>query len=270
MVSLGPADALEVLLSLPCTDGPGLAVGDSPRFLAEILAGRLVRHARRRPRSAVEAWLIALTGGDPAAPWDERELAALAEQLEQWRQAIERYAAHRTFRTCFRLSAPGEPAGPLQEGSAGANAGLATEPWRVEILLQAKDDPSVLVPAREVWSSNGDGLRVLSRQIEDPQERLLGGLGHALSLWPELEPALQESAPTGVELDASVVGNWQREAERFAPSLRVLVHHGPERLQDRAFHAAAARADFVITNLRAGDARSRDDRRRHVGAGRAR
>ena len=31
--------------------------------------------------------------------------------------------------------------------------------WRVEILLQAKDDPSVLVPAEEVWRSNGDGLR---------------------------------------------------------------------------------------------------------------
>ena len=45
----------------------------------------------------------------------------------------------------------------------------------------------------------------------------------------------------------SVVGNWQREAERFAPSLRVLVHHGAERLKDREFVAAARRADLVIT-----------------------
>ena len=45
----------------------------------------------------------------------------------------------------------------------------------------------------------------------------------------------------------SVVGNWQREAERFAPSLRVLVHHGAERLKDREFVGAARRADLMIT-----------------------
>jgi SNF2 family DNA or RNA helicase len=45
----------------------------------------------------------------------------------------------------------------------------------------------------------------------------------------------------------SVVGNWQREAERFAPSLSILVHHGPERLTGRKFATAARRADLVIT-----------------------
>ena len=88
----------------------------------------------------------------------------------------------------------------------------ALEPWRVEIMLQAKDDPSVLVPAQDVWNSNGDGLRVVGRQIDDPQERLLGGLGHALRLWPELEPALQEAAPTGVELDAEAAFRFLRDA----------------------------------------------------------
>ena len=33
-------------------------------------------------------------------------------------------------------------------------------------------------------------------------------------------------SPTLLICPVSVVGNWQREAERFAPSLRVLVHHG--------------------------------------------
>ena len=70
----------------------------------------------------------------------------------------------------------------------------------MEILLQAKDDPSVLVSAEEVWSSNGERPAVLGHRLEHPQERLLGGLGHALRLWPELEPALREAAPTGVEL----------------------------------------------------------------------
>ena len=33
----------------------------------------------------------------------------------------------------------------------------------------------------------------------------------------------------------SVLGNWQKELERFAPSLRVHLHHGPQRLKGRAF-----------------------------------
>jgi SNF2 family DNA or RNA helicase len=54
-------------------------------------------------------------------------------------------------------------------------------------------------------------------------------------------------APTLLICPMSVVGNWQREAERFAPGLSVLVHHGPERLKGRKFATAARRADLVIT-----------------------
>jgi SNF2 family DNA or RNA helicase len=45
----------------------------------------------------------------------------------------------------------------------------------------------------------------------------------------------------------SLVGNWQREAERFAPALRVHVHHGGERLGEEAFADAASSSDLVIT-----------------------
>lgn len=45
----------------------------------------------------------------------------------------------------------------------------------------------------------------------------------------------------------SVVGNWQREADRFAPGLRVLVHHGKDRAKGAQLAAAVAGADLVIT-----------------------
>jgi SNF2 family DNA or RNA helicase len=48
----------------------------------------------------------------------------------------------------------------------------------------------------------------------------------------------------------SIVGNWQHEAGRFAPDLRVLIHHGAERLgrADAAqFLAEIERHDLVIT-----------------------
>src|SRR5205807_6623477 len=126
-----------------------------------------------RPRSAVDAWLRALSDEVQVVNADAVELAALAEQVEEWRLAGERYAVHRTFRTCFRLCAPDEPAREEREqsGESGDGEQGASSAWRAEILLQAKDDPSVLVPAEEVWSSNESGLRVLDRRIDDPQER---------------------------------------------------------------------------------------------------
>jgi non-specific serine/threonine protein kinase len=55
-------------------------------------------------------------------------------------------------------------------------------------------------------------------------------------------------APTLLVCPTSVIGNWQRESERFAPSLRVHVHHGPERLRGTRFAATARRCDLVITS----------------------
>jgi superfamily II DNA or RNA helicase len=53
--------------------------------------------------------------------------------------------------------------------------------------------------------------------------------------------------PTLLVCPMSVVGNWQREAERFAPDLRVLVHHGVGRKTATELDEAVANADLVIT-----------------------
>jgi hypothetical protein len=56
-----------------------------------------------------------------------------------------------------------------------------------------------------------------------------------------------ENGPTLLVCPMSLVGNWQREAERFTPELRVHVHHGAERLAGDELAAALAGADLVIT-----------------------
>lgn len=53
--------------------------------------------------------------------------------------------------------------------------------------------------------------------------------------------------PTLLFVPMSLVGNWQREIQKFAPQLRTLVHHGPERLVGDAFVDAANQHDVVIT-----------------------
>jgi SNF2 family DNA or RNA helicase len=60
--------------------------------------------------------------------------------------------------------------------------------------------------------------------------------------------ALQHDIPpTLLVVPMSVVGNWIHEIRRFCPDLRILVHHGPERLQAERFLRAARAADAVIT-----------------------
>ncbi|MGS2808954.1 DEAD/DEAH box helicase [Nocardia sp. MW-W600-9] len=59
--------------------------------------------------------------------------------------------------------------------------------------------------------------------------------------------ALDRVGPSLLVCPMSVVGNWQREAQRFTPDLRVLVHHGPGRLTGAEFAAAVADSDLVVT-----------------------
>ena len=55
--------------------------------------------------------------------------------------------------------------------------------------------------------------------------------------------------PTLVVCPVSVLGNWERELARFAPALRVLVHHGAGRsaATSRRFAERAAGHDVVLT-----------------------
>ena len=52
--------------------------------------------------------------------------------------------------------------------------------------------------------------------------------------------------PTVVVCPVSVLGNWQRELATFAPGLRVMIHHGPDRDVDQ-LPGAVARYDVVLT-----------------------
>lgn len=87
------------------------------------------------------------------------------------------------------------------------------------------------------------------------------GLGKTVQIIAYLlhvrEAAAEAAAPFagGGQLSAalvvcptSVLGNWQKELERFAPSLRVMLHYGSRRLERGAFLTAAEEYDVVLTS----------------------
>ncbi|MGV3488541.1 MAG: DEAD/DEAH box helicase [Tuberibacillus sp.] len=54
--------------------------------------------------------------------------------------------------------------------------------------------------------------------------------------------------PALIVCPTSVIGNWAQEIEKFAPSLKVYVHHGTNRLDEEAFQEQRKHFDIVITS----------------------
>ncbi len=166
----------------------------------------------------------AVAGGtDLPRQWRDRLLAhhtpglhpepprALPRQLDAFHEGYQAWIGHLApasdggFRICFRLEPP-EAAG---DGEAPAAAPGA---WSLRYFLQASDDPSLLVPAEAVWREAGGTLRYLNRRFEQPQERLLNGLGQASRVFPALERSLQAARPAASQLTTAEAYGFLREA----------------------------------------------------------
>jgi superfamily II DNA or RNA helicase len=93
------------------------------------------------------------------------------------------------------------------------------------------------------WLSFCDRLRIGACLADDMG---LGKTVQVLALLARQQEA-GEAGPTLLVCPMSVVGNWQREAARFVPSLRVYVHHGGSRESGKAFAARLTDTDLVIT-----------------------
>ncbi|CAL1241275.1 DEAD/DEAH box helicase [Candidatus Methylocalor cossyra] len=79
------------------------------------------------------------------------------------------------------------------------------------------------------------------------------GLGKTVQVLARLvqERATAESGqgPTLLVAPTSVIGNWKKEIERFAPGLRAFIHHGSVRLREQdQFRETCLAHDVVITS----------------------
>ncbi|KYF71219.1 DEAD/DEAH box helicase, partial [Sorangium cellulosum] len=170
--------------------------------VADALArGSATNHPKPPQRPAHAPWehrlVLALTGERRAFATEGLAERALAADLDAWvRPAL---GACDALRACFRLELP--------EGDRGFALGF---------LLQATDDPSLLVPAADVWKARGRTLKALGRAFSDPQEALLGALGAAARLFPPIARALGEARPVRVALDPAEAWAFLAQA---APAL---------------------------------------------------
>jgi superfamily II DNA or RNA helicase len=164
----------------------------------------LLRTGRRPATTAAELWLEALTsetgridGADPT------ELAALGDRLVAWLGSG--VPSGGPLRSCFRLA---EPLGPDPKDPMGRTS---DDHWRLEFLLQAADEPSLLVDAAELWAG-GAALTALERKLDRPREAFLAELSRASRCYPELRRALRIARPTALDLDRAQALAFLRDA----------------------------------------------------------
>ena len=142
----------------------------------QLVRGTTHEKPRKQFDSIHDQWLHALKSATGAMGGSDTEASQLAAQVREWRAPIAATDAA-PFRLCFRLDEPAEDA--------------RAQTWHIRYLLQAHDDPSLQLPAADVWAGKTRVVRT------DPKPILLAGLGQAANLSPDVESSLKAAAPTG-------------------------------------------------------------------------
>ena len=179
-----------------------------PAACAEAVEGS--RSGTAPVRDVILSWMDAVTTAivrfgvegaeeaDPRWSWEARLIQALAGHITRFNpidnEGRDIRAALRdwitppapppsgTLRLALRLELPGE-------------ASLRSGDLRVSFLLQAEDDPSLLLNAQDVWAGGSWAFRRLGRAFANPEESLLAGLARCAELYKPIERILGQAQP---------------------------------------------------------------------------
>ena len=224
----------------------GLALGDLISFEWKIaLGGEPLTWAELQALAEMKSSLVRVRG-----QWVEVTAEEIRAALAFWQNRT----GSATMREVIRMAlGASESAGALQF------QGVEAEGWIGELLerLESGAKFEELAPP--------EGLRATLRPYQVRGYSWLAflkrwglgacladdmGLGktiQTLSLL-ERERRLNGKRPVLLVCPTSVVGNWQKEAERFTPDLPVMVHHGATRAKGEAFREKALGQAMVISS----------------------
>jgi hypothetical protein len=154
-------------------------------FLEALLDGQL--RAGFEPEAEgldplLDAWQRALGAGDGQLRLDEEETERLEVATHHWREAVAGRVA--PARTCLELDTPAE----------------GEELWSLSFALQAEADPSLRLPAAEVWALGDRDIYLGEIAVPQPSQLLLEGLGRALTVFEPIERGLDSATPERMQL----------------------------------------------------------------------
>ena len=148
-------------------------------------------------------WVEGLSGEQPLLQLPPQPAHQLYQQWIEWIEQLHASVADSNFQVAFALELQPEANGSTH--SRGEDGAVTPEPeslsnWHLHYFLQDKDDPELLIPAQKVWTENGQSIRINGRRFDQPQERLLTGLGIASRLFAPIRESLRAPRPEGANL----------------------------------------------------------------------
>lgn len=228
---------------LATTSRGGFSLEDLVEFRADLAIGDHIISAEELAELArLKVPLVRVRG-----QWvelDDRQLAAALKFLEgplegtmTGREVLQEVIHGGGDLPLTQLEADG-PLGDLLSGQADQRLSPVPTPDSLIATLRPYQERGL------AWLSFLDRLGLGAVLADDMG---LGKTIQVLALLASERTGDSAPAPTLVVAPMSLVGNWRRETERFAPSLRTYVHHGPDRRRGDDFPTAAIAADLVIT-----------------------
>src|SRR5215210_2252405 len=161
---------------------------------ALVRAWSFAPEAMRDPTDPGSRWVRGLFGSPVPIEVSVAQQASLERSHQLWLRSL-KLAGDEHFRVALQLSAPAKQ-------TKGRN-------WSLSFALQARDDPSLLVHAADVWHAGETLGRV--RRLKEPQEKLLTGLGYAARFFKPIERALKSTGPKGLRLSAEEAFHFLRD-----------------------------------------------------------
>jgi len=158
---------------------------------AAVAPTRVRSRGMKTKNSAAESWparwIAALSGTDATFVTEGFQERTLIEDLDTWsRPALG--SDPNAPRVCFRLELP-------EDDSRGAKSR-----FKLRFLLQAAADPSLLIPAADIYASGDTALKPFCVTRRVAEERLLHALAIAQRFYPPIEAALRTSLPDAIDL----------------------------------------------------------------------
>ena len=138
--------------------------------------------AKRRFASIHDAWLHALVTAGSIRDQRNR-VQQLAPHIREWLHPLDAPAGS-PFGLCFRLEEPSEE---------------NPDTWYVRYMVQSNEDPSLLVPAWDVWEEDS----AFNREGACPKGSLLILLGRASVICPDIISDLEGGSLSGHALDTA-------------------------------------------------------------------
>ncbi|MCH8250909.1 MAG: DEAD/DEAH box helicase [Planctomycetes bacterium] len=164
-------------------------------------------------RASVQArWLRSLVHSDPFLDADGEGIGEAWTLVQKWLSCLAPTQLERSFRTCLRLHAPG--------GESTTSEGNEDTGWRISVHVQALDDRSLVLDAKQLWEEHTIDPVVLQRPFDNACELVQADLERAARRFPPLERLAMDAGVWDCALTADEAYTFLRDA------LPMLDHEG--------------------------------------------